>query len=213
MSCRYYRLIHHIYPLLPHDKQRLRVRLGYCPTSLREAFLIALDTLIRTIPASNVSSNGDFAKAIKRAADLLSSSQFETAPNRSVSDNTIYIQTLVLLALQSDNHGPATLRGQIGPPRAEWIGRAVGMATHLKLNMSQPRDKLGQGEIESDERIGRRVWWILFILDRWHASSTSTLLQIPDHSSSLVPEDQVILGETTYHLARKCTKSGCSFRI
>jgi len=40
------------------------------------------------------------------------------------------------------------------------------------------------------------------ILDRWHASSTSCLLQLADSSSPLLPEDKLLLGDSTYHLAR-----------
>jgi hypothetical protein len=43
---------------------------------------------------------------------------------------------------------------------------------------------------------------VLFILDRWHASSTSDLLKLPENSVVLLPEDQILLGESTYHLAR-----------
>jgi hypothetical protein len=107
------------------------------------------------------------------------------------------------MALESDNHGPATMRGQVGPPRAEWLGRAIGMATHLKLNIPRNRDRFAESDADSDEKLGRRIWWILFILDRWHASSTSCLLQLADSSSSLLPEDQILLGDSSYHLASK----------
>jgi len=106
------------------------------------------------------------------------------------------------MALESDNHGPATMRGQVGPPRAEWLGRAVGMAAHLKLNIPRASYKIAEDEADSDENLGRRIWWILFILDRWHASSTSCLLQLADSSSPLLPEDKLLLGDSTYHLAR-----------
>lgn len=77
------------------------------------------------------------------------------------------------------------------------------MATHLKLNIPRSRDRYNDDDRDSDDKLGRRVWWILFILDRWHASSTSCLVQLPDSSSSLLPEDAILLGESTYHLASK----------
>lgn len=200
---RYYRLIHQTFPLLAHSKARLRARLAACPATLREAFFVALDCAIRTSPSTHLSAPHDVLQSTKRASELIAASQYENPTARTLSANLIYIQTLILMALESDNHGPATMRGQVGPPRAEWLGRAIGMATHLKLNVPRLRDRFAEGDPDSDEKLGRRVWWILFILDRWHASSTSCLLQLPETSSSLMPEDQILLGESTYHLARK----------
>ena len=39
----YYRIIHQTFPLLPNNKTRLKQRLAECPSTLREAFLAALD--------------------------------------------------------------------------------------------------------------------------------------------------------------------------
>lgn len=198
----YYRLIHQTFPLLPHSKPRLRVRLANCSPPLREAFLLTLELLIHTSPSTLLQGLSDPSKHTKRAAELISASQFAAISTRSLSTDIIYIQTLIIMALASDNFGPATMRGQVGPPRAEWLGRAIGMATHLKLNTARSRDRIGEGDPDADEKLGRRVWWILFILDRWHSSSTNSLLQLPDNSSTLVAEDQIMLGESTYHLAR-----------
>lgn len=197
----YYRLVHPTFPLLPHSKLRLRTRLTNCPPTLREAFLVALDTAMRDSPTSKLESL-DTSTGARKAAALIAASQFEDTSSRTMSANLIYIQTLILMALESDHHGPATMRGQIGPPRAEWLGRAVGMAMHLKLNALYPKDRFGEGDPDADEKLGRRVWWILFILDRWHASSTAQLLQLPENSASLLLEDVILLGESTYHLAR-----------
>jgi len=163
---------------------------------------MALECAIRSSPLTNLRSSNDPRQSTRKAAELISSSQYDKGSEENVSANLVYIQTLILMALESDNHGPATMRGQVGPPRSEWLGRAIGMATHLKLNIPRPRDTLMEGDVDSDDRMGRRVWWILFILDRWHASSTSCLLQIGEHSSLLSSEDQIILGESTYHIAR-----------
>ncbi|KAB8345906.1 hypothetical protein FH972_022961 [Carpinus fangiana] len=198
----YYRLIHQTFPLLPHSKMRLRARLASSSSSLREAFLLTLELLIRTSPSTVLPGLPDASKNTKRAAELISASQFAAISTRTLSTDIIYIQSLILMALASDNFGPATMRGQVGPPRAEWLGRAIGMATHLKLNTARSRDRIGEGDPDADEKLGRRVWWILFILDRWHSSSTNSLLQLPDNSSALIAEDQIMLGESTYHLAR-----------
>jgi hypothetical protein len=121
-----------------------------------------------------------------------------------MATNLVYLHTLVLMVLEADNHGPATMRGQLGPSRAEWLGRAIGMAYFMKLHAQRQNveGRWGDGDPDSDEKLARRAWWILMILDRWHACSTSSPLLIPEANCSLLPEDQLVLGESGYHLAR-----------
>ena len=199
----YYRIIHQTFPLLPNNKSRLRQRLAECPASLREAFLVALDCLMRTFPTTVLSPNPGYAQALQRAAELLAKYPFDNPSSHTDATNLVYLQTLLLMALESDNHGPATMRGQAGPSRAELLGRAAGVAGQLEMNIIRPNSQsVMQGDRDSDDRLARRVWWVLFILDRWHASSTADLLKLPENSVVLLPEDQMLLGESTYHLAR-----------
>jgi hypothetical protein len=201
----YYRTIHQTFPLLPHSKHRLRMRLSECPVTLREAFLTVLECTMRTFPSfsSTLRPQQTYAPMKKRAAELLAGYPFEKPATHNSGTNLVYLQTLLLMALESDNHGPATVRGQAGPSRAEWLGRAAGVAGHLEINLVRPRERFAtEGDPDSEERLARRVWWVLFILDRWHASSTSDLLKLPENSVVLLPEDQILLGESTYHLAR-----------
>ena len=199
----YYRIIHQTFPLLPSNKNRLRQRLAECPASLREAFLAALDCLMRTFPTTTLSPNAGYAQALKRAAELLARYPFDNPSSHTNATSLVYLQTLLLMALESDNHGPATIRGQAGPSRAEWLGRAAGVAGQLEINVIRTSSQsVMEGDRDSEERLARRVWWVLFILDRWHASSTADLLKLPENSVVLLPEDQILLGESTYHLAR-----------
>lgn len=199
----YYRLIHQTFPLLPHSKHRLQQRLGDCPPSLREAFVIVLGCMMRTFPSSILRANQSYAASMKRAAELLAAYPFENPSTHNTGTNLVYLQILLLMALESDNHGPATMRGQAGPSRSEWLGRAAGVAGQLEINLIRPQPRMiTTGDPDSEDRLARRVWWVLFILDRWHASSTADLLKLPENSVVLLPEDQIILGESTYHLAR-----------
>ncbi|KAK3047301.1 Glucose-responsive transcription factor [Extremus antarcticus] len=200
----YYRIIHQTFPLLPNSKHRLRQRLGECPASLREAFLAALDCLMRTFPTTTLEPNANYAQAIKKAAELLAKYPFDNPSSHTNATNLVYLQTLLLMALECDNHGPATIRGEAGPSRAEWLGRAAGVAGQLEINVIRTgaSQTLLDGDRDSEERLARRIWWVLFILDRWHASSTADLLKLPENSVVLLPEDQILLGESTYHLAR-----------
>ncbi|GIZ39207.1 hypothetical protein CKM354_000259800 [Cercospora kikuchii] len=199
----YYRIIHQTFPLLANNKNRLRQRLAECPASLREAFLAALDCLMRTFPTTTLTPASDYAQALKRTAELLAKYPFDNPSTHTNATNLVYLQTLILMALESDNHGPATIRGQAGPSRAEWLGRAAGVAGQLEINVIRTTSQsLVEGDRDSEERLARRVWWVLFILDRWHASSTADLLKLPENSVVLLPEDQILLGESTYNLAR-----------
>jgi hypothetical protein len=107
------------------------------------------------------------------------------------------------MALEADSRGPATMRGQLGLPRAVWLGSAVGLSYYMKLHIIRCREKSSDGDPDSDEKLSRRIWWVLVTLDRWHASSTSSPLLIPDTSVVLLPEDHVLLGEAGYQLTRK----------
>ncbi|KAI9676738.1 MAG: Glucose-responsive transcription factor [Trizodia sp. TS-e1964] len=197
----YYRIIDPTFPLLPKSKARLRSRLANCPVTLREAFLEVLYATVRSFPSSNIPAAPDFL-ATKRAIDLITASQFENAATRTMSTNLIYLQTMILMALEADNHGPATMRGQLGPPRAVWLGSAVGMAYFLKLHIIRYREKFSDADHDSDAKLARRIWFVLVTLDRWHASSTSSPVLIPDTSVVLLPEDQILLGDSAFHLAR-----------
>lgn len=108
---------------------------------------------------------------------------------------------MILMVLEADNH--ATQRGRSGPPRAVWLGAAVGLSYTLKLHINPPRTSYALNDLDADESLGRRNWWILVILDRWHAVSTSSPLLIPDSSVIIMPEDQSLLGDSVFHLLRK----------
>lgn len=165
---------------------------------MRDAFIEALHSTVRSSPASR--ARGVSNSGARRASDLIISSQFENLNTRSHNDNLIYLQTLILMALEADNHGP----GSSGPPRAAWLGAAVGLVYNLKLHSNRlPREKLQVADPDSEEKLGRRAWWILVVLDRWHAISTSSPLFIPDSSVALLAEDEKILGIAPYHIARE----------
>lgn len=195
---RYYELIHPTFPFLPESTSNLRSRLAEAPGSMRDAFLEALYSTVRSSPASR--ARGVSTSNARRASDLIISAQFESSAARSHRDKLIYLQTLILMGLEADNHGPDSS----GPPRAAWLGAAVGLVYSMKLHSNRlPREKLQPGDPDSDEKLGRRAWWVLVVLDRWHAISTSSPQFIPDSTVALLVEDQNVLGAALYHIARK----------
>ncbi|KAF3163463.1 Glucose-responsive transcription factor, variant 2 [Orbilia oligospora] len=197
----YYSIIHPTFPFLPHSKQRLRLRLSHASSRVREAVLQALYCAVRSNPASTLMPTGPFES--RGVAELAFAAQYEDPSSRSIADNLIYLQTLIFLILEADNRGPAAIKGQFGPPRALWLGAAIGLAYNLRLHYGNAGSKSSDGDSDdSDEKLGRRAWWTLVVLDRWNAVSTSSPLHIPDSSVVLMQEDQSLLGIAAYQITR-----------
>lgn len=199
-SSRYYRLIHPTIPLLSHSKSRLHSRLIQAPHSLRKALLGAIDCAVRTHSSGRPEDGGENRTHI--ATKLINTSQYEDPLPRTFAHSLMYIQCLLLMAVEADNHGLTLTRGRGGSSPSEWLGRAIGAASQLKLNVAAPGDQYSQ-ESDGDNKLGRRIWWIMFILDRWYATSTSSALQLPNDSSALTVEDEGLLGSSTFQSARK----------
>jgi hypothetical protein len=119
-----------------------------------------------------------------------------------MATNLIHLQIMALMAIEADNRDP---RGQVGVPQSVWLGSAVGLAYSMKLYAQKILSQQSETDPDSDERLARRLWWSLVIMDRWHAASLSCPLQIPDTSVVVSQDDQALLGESLYHLTRKHT--------
>jgi hypothetical protein len=198
----YYAAIQSTFPMLPYSKARLSSRLNSCPATMRDAFLESLYATVRSFPPLNAAHYPD-PSSTRKAVSLISASQFENSGSRNLSTNIVLLQTMILLAIEADAHGPPANRTQSGPTQSVWLGSAVGLAYSMKLHMPTPIDTAPDSDMDSDEKVARRTWWSLVILDRYHASSTSSPVMIPDTSVVLLPDDQHVFGEDTYHLASK----------
>lgn len=203
----YYEHVHQVCPFLPHSKDNLRARLADCSGNVRDAFLSALGVLAASIqPNLGVGvrpSSGHESAMVKKATDLLSAAQFEGNAARSTAVNLVYLQTMMLMALECDKRGPFNGTSDFGPPRSMWLGAAVGLAYDLRLYMVVEREHYVTADVDSDEHIGRRAWWVLVMLDRWHSVSISRPIMIPDSSVFTIPEDQALLGEVAYPMSRE----------
>lgn len=193
----YYNIIHSTFPLLSLSKARLSSRLASCPATLWEALYEALQAAIYSFPASTPLPE---QQSTRKAIQLWSAAQLEGVASRPFGTNLVYLQILLLLAIEAANRVPSATRGHVGLSQSVWLGSAVGLAYELKLHEYKPPLT---DDPDSDERLGRRIWWSLVNMDRWHASSMSTPLLIPDSAVVLTPEDQSLLGESLYHLTRK----------
>jgi hypothetical protein len=201
---RYYQTIHPTYPILSQSSQRLRARLSTCPPSLNHAFNEALHAAVGTV--SSPGHTDPTQQSVQRATQLVA--QFENAGAPSASTDLVLLQTMMLLIVEAETH---VTKGYSGRSRSVWLGGAVGLAYSLKLHLYKQPGEMAESDADSDDRLGRRIWWSLVIMDRWHASSTASPILIPEASVVVTHEDQALLGESSYQLARKFTHSDIRF--
>lgn len=199
MPARYYKAIHPTYPLLSHSKARLSARLVTCSPALKDAFYEALHAAAQSFMAPSVPSAD--RRSTNKAYQILAL-QSEASANGNTSTSLVYLQAMLLMVIEADNRGPIS-NGQTGLPSSVWLGSAVGLAYSLKLHVHKSADKQSESDPDSEDKLARRLWWCLVMMDRWHAASTSSPVLIPDGCVIVYPEDQVLLGDVLYHLARK----------
>lgn len=197
----YLNVVHPCFPLLAASKARVEGQLAQCPALLRDAFIEALYiTMQSSVSVPDLYTNGDIGSATRMLAEWES----DLGPRNSVM-NLVHLQTLILIAISTDNYGPSSLTGvHGGPPKASVLGRAVGLAYSLRLHVSGLETNVdGQLEPDSNENIAIRAWWTLIMLDRWNAIGTASPLLIPNDSVVILPSLNSVLGESVYHLARE----------
>ncbi|KUJ23072.1 uncharacterized protein LY89DRAFT_166528 [Mollisia scopiformis] len=193
----YYQHIHPTFKILQNDKSKLRVRLDVCPGSLKAAFYEAIQVAVRSLPAS--SQRPAELPRVRRAAQLLHSARLENFPP-SLSTDLICLQAMILLAIATADSPAIILRPQPTSPKSS-LADAIEVAYAMRLHQYKPQ-ALGEDH-DSDDKIARRLWYTLVSLDRWYAASTGRPALIPDSIVIVWPEDQFMLGESFYHIARK----------
>lgn len=112
-------------------------------------------------------------------------------------NNIVYCQTLVFLVIAFDKPTSSALGST-----SELLGRLAGRISELGLNDSSMLMSLRDQdrEIFNDSR---RLFWVAFILDRFHASARAKDIALPLFCGSISRDDLHALGEIGYHLARK----------
>ncbi|KAI0142686.1 hypothetical protein GGR57DRAFT_485736 [Xylariaceae sp. FL1272] len=198
----YSNVVHQCFPLLASDKTRIDALLVPCPVTLRNAFIEVLHSTMQSfISAPGLYTNGDIGSATRLIAEWES----DSSPRNSLT-NLVHLQTLVLTAIATDNHGPSSLRGEHGgPSKASVLGRAVGLAYSMRLHLASLESGVASdsdADRDSDKKMAIRTWWVLVMLDRWNAISTASPSFIPNDSVVLLPSLNALLGENVYHLIR-----------
>ena len=189
---RYYRLIHTTHPLLADTKLQVLLNLDKVIDALvRDAFFGSLQVLVKSISPGSTSQQQDV-----RAAELLMSLNFKDAATRTATDNLVYLQAILLMALATDMSGPAISQQPI------WYNLAGIMADFLGLGVGPPYKEIADPEIEYS-KLARRAWLVFITLDRWHASGTLSRSIMPDDVTLFPHDDHALLGGNGFHLLRK----------
>lgn len=188
----YLNIVHHVLPFLPGSKDKLNTQLAECSPSLRSSFVEALNSAMGSFPGvSNI--QGSLLRAYRLLTD------FDTeGGNHGLVSHLIRLQCLILMIINVDNYGPASLAGEHeGPAKVELLGRAAGFAYFMGI----PDEAMALGPVadaESDECLRVRAWWTLIILDRWNAISSATRLAIPGDAVVLPHNLKSVFGEANY---------------
>lgn len=189
---RYYRLIHATHPLLADTKLQVLLNLDkVIDAVVRDAFFASLQVLVKSITPGSTSQQQDL-----RAAELLMSLNFKDAATRTATDNLVYLQAILLMALATDMSGPAISQQPI------WYNLAGIMADFLGLGNGPPYKQNADPEIEYS-KLARRAWLVFITLDRWHASGTLSRSIMPEDVTLFPHDDHTLLGDNGFHLLRK----------
>ncbi|EON68598.1 hypothetical protein W97_07856 [Coniosporium apollinis CBS 100218] len=194
-----YRVIHSSIRLLPDDSNLLRSMLAHCQSrQLRDLFLIAVECSVRSSPFSNFPADHDLMPRIINASLSLERCKYDDSGRWSTSTYVLYVQTCVLLALASDNLGPAATRGASMDMQMNCLSKAVAMMYKGGFNAVENRDTLFGANADPARPLARRVFWVVYILQRFYAISTASPVTVANNTVLLMAEDRKILGDELY---------------
>lgn len=189
--------IHQTFPILASDRFRAQALIAQCPVHLREAFLEAFEAALKHTQGSMTETGGD-----ARTANRLLT-EWETEGNRrSLQTDLVHLQTLILMAIETDSHGPSSIKGHHGgPAKGSFIGRAISLAYSMGLHMAKIAPLLGeQLDLDTENKVAMRAWWSLVMLDRWHAVGAALPAQIPNDTAVILPGLKYLMGEGPFNL-------------
>ena len=165
---------------------------------MKDAFYEAVVAAVQSLPAANVVPSKQYSTT--KVAQLLAASNFEIAADRALSTNIVYLQIMLLMAIGASGPRSKEVTGLASP--SSWLSSAVMLAFAMKLHVCE-YTREPDADTESEEKLSRRLWCSLIIVDRWHSSSSAAPLLIPDKIATLYAKDLAVLRDTVYHLTRK----------
>ncbi|KAK8241360.1 hypothetical protein IWZ00DRAFT_67239 [Phyllosticta capitalensis] len=195
----YYRVIQETYPILPFDQRNLKTRLAECDAKLREGFLAAIDCAVRAWPCTNLSKEANHLDRCYKTYNLLN---LEVGVPLNKSSGILLTQSYLLLAIESETQGPTQRDVQTSSLKDMCIASAARVAGNFSLNAMCYRNRPQEIIPDSDDALGRRVFWVAFIMDFFHAISTCSEPSISEERNFLSIEDETLFGTVIFGLAR-----------
>ncbi|OIW24817.1 hypothetical protein CONLIGDRAFT_69375 [Coniochaeta ligniaria NRRL 30616] len=188
--------IQQTFPILASRSFRVQALIAPCAVHLREAFLEAFYAALKHTQELPPGTSGDTRTANK----LLT--EWETDNNtRSYQTDLVHLQTLLLMAIETDSHGPASVKGHHGGlPKGSFIGRALALAYSMGLQTTMIDLNPEELDVDMEDNIAMRAWWSLVMLDRWNAIGAALPAQIPADTAVILPVLKSIMGEGPYAL-------------
>lgn len=169
-------------------------------------FLHALYAIAGT-NISRVQSVFQEVETFEKAQEIVYAAPRQNPASRSISENLVWSQILILMVLDSDSRGPENFHGRNGIPKSVLIDMAFNMAHHVAKGLHQLRTSNPQdGDLDSDANIARRNWSVVGVLSRWHAVSVAGPDVIGTNEVA-TSEDRKTFGLVALQLARKSRPS------
>ena len=188
---RWYLLHQPTFPILDPDVDHLRERLERSHPRLRDALMLAVYSVAHR---GRTAAKRDMLDAEINMAEFRSAQRTSAAPLESQFDvaqeKLTCLQVCVLLAIEADQRG-LDASHTVGV----WLARSVAQAYDLRLHtddFDHPRLLL----------LGKRLWYTLIILDRWHSASASTPPFINEFGVRMSTPERDVLGTLPTYLYR-----------
>ena len=173
----------------------LRDRIGKSPPDLVAAFMAALTCTVRSCPEARLPASADPAKDLNKAHNLITALRSE----HDLDQKILRVQILLLMAIEALNHGPYWKNGFLSMSHREWLSRAVALVDKYQLNRLGAGGRSVGSDLDASHCIVRRLYWIMFILDRWQGLRDGTRFMMEFEAAAL-DEDRTRIGQDTYEL-------------
>lgn len=126
-----------------------------------------------------------------------------TQPNSLT--NLVSLQILVMTIIALDQQFTPSPRARCDTvSKAQVLGRAVMIGYSMKLfNRTAELQTDGENEMDSIHNVGLRTWWVLVVLDNWHAFSMAVPPLILETFSVPMAVLKPYLGDVPFYFMRE----------
>ncbi|ORY81398.1 hypothetical protein BCR37DRAFT_380294 [Protomyces lactucae-debilis] len=183
---RWYLLHQTTLPILARDADTLPDYLKVTHPLLRSALLLAIYSVV------------DRRRTPQRI-DALLAERFllqytATKVRETTHDRIVHLQVSLILAIEADQRGMQKMPGRCGHTFTHWLAGSISLAMDLRVHSIEPVKQTA-----AEYWRLRRLYFIMVIMDRWHAIGHAHPLMIPDSQVPFSPTVD-LLGPATMHL-------------